>query len=211
MTNPYEDRRKCEACGIATMELLCADVLADEVAALVRLKTIDSRSPAADALLSYRDPPSTERADLLASLRADRDRLAAEVERLKSDVATWADLASDNLKLYDQRGDEVTTLRTERDAAIAARDSAVAERDEANMRADEANAAIEKFRAVDELAKRMDRLTDDIVINDTAEAIARWLDEQSGTSKLTVTERYLIGRLAEKVRAGAWRGQNGGE
>ena len=106
------------------------------------------------------------------ALRADRDRLAAEVERLKSDVATWADLALDNLKLYDQRSDEVTTLRAERDAAIASRDSAV---------------------------------------NDTAEAIARWLDEQSGTSKLTVTERYLIGRLAEKVRTGAWRGQNGGE
>ena len=119
------------------------------------------------------------------SLRADRDRLAAEVERLKSDVAMWADLAADNLKLYDQRSDEVTTLRAERDDAIAARDSAV---------------------------------------NDTAEAIARWLEEfadaesagrfMTPTSEQTrILEHRALALLAavDEIRAGAWRGQNGGE
>ena len=43
---------------------------ADEVAVLVRRKVIDMRDPAADALLSYRDPPSTERADRMAVLEA---------------------------------------------------------------------------------------------------------------------------------------------
>lgn len=47
---------------------LCADRLADEVAVLVRRGVIDSRSPAADALLDYRNPPSTPRADRLAEL-----------------------------------------------------------------------------------------------------------------------------------------------
>lgn len=51
----------------------CADALADEVAALVRRGVIDSRSPAADALLDYREPPSTPRADRLAALEAERD------------------------------------------------------------------------------------------------------------------------------------------
>lgn len=50
--------------------------LADEVAALVRRGVVDSRSPVADALLDFREPPSTARADRLA----DRD---ADIERLK--------------------------------------------------------------------------------------------------------------------------------
>lgn len=45
-----------------------ADRLADEVAALVRRGKLDSRSPAADALLDYRNPPSSPRADRLAEL-----------------------------------------------------------------------------------------------------------------------------------------------
>jgi len=46
----------------------CADALADEVAVLVKRGVIDSRSPAADALLDYRNPPSSPRADRLAAL-----------------------------------------------------------------------------------------------------------------------------------------------
>lgn len=49
--------------------------LADEVAVLVRLHNLDSRSPAADALLDYREPPSSPRADRLAELEASRAEL----------------------------------------------------------------------------------------------------------------------------------------
>jgi hypothetical protein len=45
-----------------------ADRSADEVAALVLRRVIGERSPAADALLDYRDPPRTDRADRLAAL-----------------------------------------------------------------------------------------------------------------------------------------------
>lgn len=57
MTAPPFDRR-------------AANALADEVAVLVRRQVIDSRSPAADALLDYREPPSSPRADRLALLDA---------------------------------------------------------------------------------------------------------------------------------------------
>src|SRR5436190_18717944 len=56
----------------------CAELLADEVDVLVRRKIIDSRSPAADALLDYRSPPSTPRSIELANLRADIERLTKE-------------------------------------------------------------------------------------------------------------------------------------
>lgn len=63
VTDSYE-RRLSEARterDAATLRLLDADALADEVAALVARRAIDSRSPAADALLRYRDPPRTRR------------------------------------------------------------------------------------------------------------------------------------------------------
>ena len=47
-----------------------AERLADEVAVLVRRGVLDSRSPAADALLDFRDPPSSPRADRLSELEA---------------------------------------------------------------------------------------------------------------------------------------------
>lgn len=62
-----------------------ADALADEVAALVLRGVLDSRSPAADALLDYRTPPASPRADRLAVTDAafvERDRELAE-------AATW--------------------------------------------------------------------------------------------------------------------------
>lgn len=42
--------------------------LADEVDALIRSRVIDSRSPAADALLDFREPPRTPRSDRLGEL-----------------------------------------------------------------------------------------------------------------------------------------------
>lgn len=74
----------------------CADALADEVDLLVCRKVIDSRSPAADALLSYRDPPTSPRSEHLleierhdalereiAMLRAELDRVKTELEGLR--------------------------------------------------------------------------------------------------------------------------------
>lgn len=52
-----------------------ADSLADEVAALIRLRQIDARSPAGDALLDYREPPQTERSERLAYLETETQRL----------------------------------------------------------------------------------------------------------------------------------------
>lgn len=54
-------------------DVRCADALADEVAALIIRKVIDARAPAADALLDYRSPPQTPRAERLADadLRID--------------------------------------------------------------------------------------------------------------------------------------------
>lgn len=67
-------------------DVRCADALADEVDALIAAKIIDSRSPAADALLDYRDPPRTPRSDALAEARA-------ECERLRAELATARDAA----------------------------------------------------------------------------------------------------------------------
>lgn len=80
----YDDARAVAQKARAEVERLKGDGnrLADEVAALVRRKVIDSRSPAADALLDFRDPPSTPRADALAEARA-------EVERLKHGDGRW--------------------------------------------------------------------------------------------------------------------------
>jgi hypothetical protein len=63
-----------------------ADALADEVAALVKRGVLHTRTPVTDALEDYRDPPSTPRADRLASLEHERDSFHAEVERLKAEA-----------------------------------------------------------------------------------------------------------------------------
>lgn len=44
-------------------DVRCADALADEVDFLVRSKLVDSRSPVADALIDYRNPPTSPRSD----------------------------------------------------------------------------------------------------------------------------------------------------
>jgi hypothetical protein len=63
----------------------CADALADEVDVLVRRKAIDSRSPAADALLSYRDP-STPRSDRLVELEKRNEELRAAMVRITNET-----------------------------------------------------------------------------------------------------------------------------
>ena len=75
-------------------QLAGAARLADEVAALVRRGVLDARCPAADALLDYREPPATPRADRLASLDTQladvgarliwwRDRWTSEQARVR--------------------------------------------------------------------------------------------------------------------------------
>lgn len=113
---------------LGTFDKRCADALADEVAVLVRRQVIDARSPAADALLDYRNPPSTERADRLATLQSERDAAqeafkraeqradeaengmdAACTERdsLKERVARWQDAAEKQRK----RAERLRTVR----------------------------------------------------------------------------------------------------
>lgn len=74
-------------------DVRCADALADEVAVLVIRKVIDSRSPAADALLDYRNPPQTLRAERLATADDLATRwcevaVVAEIETARR-IAHW--------------------------------------------------------------------------------------------------------------------------
>lgn len=68
-------------------KLRAADALADEVAGLIRRRELDARSPAGDALLDYREPPQTERADRLAAMDQDLGRLRAENRTLQERLA----------------------------------------------------------------------------------------------------------------------------
>jgi hypothetical protein len=61
-------RRRFSVTTGEPFQFMDAEMLADEVAVLVRKGIVDSRSPVADALLNYRDPPATERSDRLAKL-----------------------------------------------------------------------------------------------------------------------------------------------
>ena len=69
------ERLKAEA-PRQPFDVRCADALADEVAVLVKRQVIDSRSPAADALLEYRTPPRTDRSDRLVKLEGALERVA---------------------------------------------------------------------------------------------------------------------------------------
>jgi len=62
-----------EAAGVRLFDQLGANRMADEIDVLIKRRVIDSRSPAADALLDYREPPRTPRSDRLATLEAERD------------------------------------------------------------------------------------------------------------------------------------------
>ncbi len=55
-----------------------ADALADEVAVLVQRKVIDSRSPAADALLDFRNPPMSEHSSRMVTLEVVVEQLQGE-------------------------------------------------------------------------------------------------------------------------------------
>jgi hypothetical protein len=99
LTKELEAERAYTA-ALSPLTKRCADALADEVDALIKTGVIDSRSPAADALLDYREPPSTPRSDRLASLDAEvsemrsasRDRsayFAEQQEYVKALEKVW--------------------------------------------------------------------------------------------------------------------------
>ncbi len=78
--------------ALSPLDKVCADALADEVAVLVRRKVIDSRSPAADALRDYREPPSTPRADRMAQLEQELDRARIALAKADGDLQREAEL-----------------------------------------------------------------------------------------------------------------------
>lgn len=87
----------------------CADALADEVAVLVRRKVIDSRSPAADALLDYRSLPSSPRADRLAVLELAVRRLLYKYESPGYQLGIREAFAAAARSGYTYRGPSVKT------------------------------------------------------------------------------------------------------
>ena len=75
--------------------------LADEVAALVRLRELDPRSPVGDALLDYREPPSSPRADRLAAAEQrarDAEQRAEDAKRRAEDAENLFALADAELQ-----------------------------------------------------------------------------------------------------------------
>jgi len=103
----------------------CADALADEVAVLVCRQVIDSRSPAADALLDYRNDclsPQlmiSPRADRIADLEVDllaADERIAQLETALRDVrdrmnaATDSDLQDEDWHCYVRYDAEMVSI-----------------------------------------------------------------------------------------------------
>lgn len=92
---------------LRTFDQLAADRLADEVAVLVRRKVIDARSPAGDALLDYRDPPPSPRADRLATLEAEfvalRRALWARLEERHAMTSRIYDLLATEPAVSEER------------------------------------------------------------------------------------------------------------
>ena len=104
----------------------CADHLADEVDVLIRRRVIDWRSPAADALLDYRDPesPTSERSDRILSLEADissaralADVRGREVERVERERDAYRSMLCDLLASAHPHPKEHPTMTREWDRA----------------------------------------------------------------------------------------------
>ena len=77
--------------GQAPFDKRCADAMADAIDLMVRTKQIDARSPAADALLSYREgEPMTERSDQLVELTQQRDSVYRERNQCVAAMAKMA-------------------------------------------------------------------------------------------------------------------------
>jgi hypothetical protein len=113
-------------CPLRTFDQIAADRMADEIALLVRRKEIDARSPAADALLDYREPSTSERSDRMLELTHEVERLLAESGRQcalalreRDHAERFAKLWRDDVKLLE---DALTQLTEERNQLRAERD-----------------------------------------------------------------------------------------
>ncbi len=104
---------------LAGLDKRCADHLADEVDVLIARKLLDSRSPAADALLDYRDPPRTPRSEQIASnQQAAREALrpiaecGVTTERVKA-------MAKYHSTYHPEHGDALYALAAALDQALS--------------------------------------------------------------------------------------------
>lgn len=92
---------------LLTFDHIGAARLADEVDVLVRRKVIDSRSPAADALCDYRDPPTSPRSDRMVDTERERDAALARVKEIEAEVARMGQRVRDQdeeLTAHAERG-----------------------------------------------------------------------------------------------------------
>ncbi len=80
--------RSYQAGGLGPFAKKAADALADEVAACVVRRELDSRSPAGDALLDYRNPPTTPRSDRLAALETRFESMGQQLRMTEARVHT---------------------------------------------------------------------------------------------------------------------------
>lgn len=86
-TRLWEENAELRRRPPRTFDQLAADRLADEVAVLVHRGHLDARSPAGDALLDYRSPPSSPRAERMARLEAQVLQLEAKIAKLEAALA----------------------------------------------------------------------------------------------------------------------------
>lgn len=100
---------------LRTFDQIGADHLADEVCVLIDRKIIDSRSPAADALLDYRDPPRSPRSDRIVVIEKSAAGLQAEVLRLTETARTAAENWMAACQQRDESRAESDRLRVECD------------------------------------------------------------------------------------------------
>jgi len=189
---------KASAVGLVAR---CAEKLADEVDVLVRTHKLDSRSPAADALLDYRNPPQTERSDRIVELGKENQKLKAATEEManfKADSEQLVNVVGPRaqkllLDLEEARHD-IVVLRVERDTARIERDTSreaassfKAERDAAQselgrLRTAMGEAAREPTTMELLLNQKLDRCVSDL------EAARRVISAQQATSNEQLEE-----------------------
>lgn len=100
----HEETKRLLAASPEPFRSRCADAVADEVATLVRRHVIDSRSPAANALLDYRNPPSSPRAERLAE--QDDVQMGAALLRVALDENLVVCSRCNDVGYFDVEGEE---------------------------------------------------------------------------------------------------------
>jgi uncharacterized coiled-coil DUF342 family protein len=135
-------------------------------------------------------------AEMIAALRAERDRLRGHLERVKAERDV---LFEETMTWHDQERPVRTELRLikhERDLLRADLARVTAERDEARAAH---GALIKNYGDV------MDERNAAIVrCNETAERIAAWVEDDRKTC-LDMSSRLAMTYAIEQIRAGAWK------